>query len=44
MMSGRLKINYVSDGLFIAFVFSLLFLVIKHLAKRVLKKRNLYFD
>lgn len=32
-MSGRLKINYVSDGLFIALVFSLLSLVIKHLAK-----------
>ena len=32
-MSGRLKINYVSDGLFIALVFSLPSLVIKHLAK-----------
>ena len=32
-MSGRLKINYFSDGLFITFIFSLLSLVIKHLAK-----------
>jgi len=33
MMSGRLKINCISDGLFIVLVFSLLSLVIKHLAK-----------
>ena len=32
-MSGRLKMNYVSDGLFVSLVFSLLSLIIKHLAK-----------